>query len=66
MAHLINQTGIKKYAKSLNMRISQEAVIAVESRVERILKEAEAKARVKRRKTILTRDVKYEASLFDQ
>jgi histone H3/H4 len=65
MSQLINQTGIKKYARSLNMRISKNAVLAVESRVKRVLKEAEAKARVKRRKTILTRDVEYEASLFD-
>ena len=65
MSQLINQTGIKKYARSLNMRISHSAVLAVESRIERILKEAEAKARVKRRKTILTRDIEYEASLFD-
>ena len=65
MSQLINQTGIKKYARSLNMRISKNAVLAIESRVKRVLKEAEAKARVKRRKTILTRDVEYEASLFD-
>ncbi len=65
MSQLINQTGIKKYARSLNMRISKNAVLAVESRVKRVLKEAEAKARVKRRKTILTRDIEYEASLFD-
>jgi len=64
MSSLINQTGIKKYAKSLDIRISHEAVLAIEERVERLLKEAKAKARIKKRKTILTRDVEYEASLF--
>lgn len=53
----ILKSNIKKLAKSLNLRISANAIIIVNSRVEEILKKAAKRARENNRKTIKSQDI---------
>ncbi len=62
---LINKTGIRALAKSMDMKISADSFDAAEARLEVILQQAAKKARTKRRKTILKRDFAHEIDLFD-
>jgi histone H3/H4 len=62
---LINKTGIRALAKSLDMKISADSFEAAEARLEAIIKHAAKKAQKKRRKTILKRDFEHELDLFD-
>ena len=62
---LINKTGIRALAKSLDMKISADSYDAAEARLKVILEYAAKKAKSKRRKTILKRDFIHEIDLFD-
>jgi histone H3/H4 len=62
---LINKTGVRALAKSLNMKISADSFEAAEARLKVILEHAAKKAQSKRRKTILKRDFIHEIDLFD-
>ncbi|MDT8393166.1 MAG: hypothetical protein RQ761_04945 [Bacteroidales bacterium] len=62
---LINKTGIRALAKSLDMKISSDSFEAAEARLKTILEHAARKAKAKRRKTILKRDLTHEPDLFD-
>lgn len=62
---LINKTGIRALAKSLDMKISADSMDAAEARLKVILEYAAKKAQQKRRKTILKRDFAHEIDLFD-
>ena len=62
---LINKTGIRALAKSLDMKISADSMDAAEARLKVILEHAAKKAQAKRRKTILKRDFIHEIDLFD-
>lgn len=62
---LINKTGIRALAKSLDMKISADSFDAAEARLKVILEQAAQKAKAKKRKTILKRDFVHELDLFD-
>lgn len=62
---LINKTGVRELAKSLDMKISADSMEAAEARLKAILEHAARKAQKKRRKTILKRDFVHELDLFD-
>jgi histone H3/H4 len=64
MNNLLNQSAAHKLAKSLDIRLGTSGIKALNNRISEILKEASAKARKARRKTILDRDVKHENDLF--
>jgi hypothetical protein len=64
MNHLLNQTAARKLVRSLDIRLGTSGIKALNARIEEIIKEASAKARKSRRKTILERDVRYEHDLF--
>jgi len=64
MNNLLNQTAAHKLAKSLEIRLGTSGIKALNNRIGEILKEASAKARKDRRKTILDRDVTHEMNLF--
>ena len=50
-------SGIKKLAKSLNCRISPNAVIVVDGRVKGLLEKAAERAKANRRRTIMPQDI---------
>lgn len=62
---LINKTGIRALAKSMDMKISADSFEAAEARLQAILEHAAKKAKTKKRKTILKRDFIHELDLFD-
>ena len=62
---LVNKTGIRALAKSLDMKISADSFEAAEARLKAILEHAAKKALKKKRKTILKRDFIHEIDLFD-
>lgn len=62
---LINKTGVRAFAKSLDMKISADSFDAAEARLKVILEHAAKKAQSKKRKTILKRDFIHEIDLFD-
>jgi histone H3/H4 len=62
---LINKTGIRALAKSMDMKISADSFEATEARLQAILEHAAKKAKAKKRKTILKRDFIHELDLFD-
>ncbi len=62
---LINKTGVRELAKSLDMKISADSMDAAEARLKAVLEHAAKKAKKKRRKTILKRDFVHELDLFD-
>ena len=62
---LINKTGIRALAKSLDMKISADSFDAADARLKVILEQAAKKAKAKKRKTILKRDFIHELDLFD-
>ncbi|NQT78397.1 MAG: hypothetical protein HQ565_11830 [Bacteroidetes bacterium] len=62
---LINKTGVRALAKSLDMKISADSFAAAEARIDFIIKHAAKKAQSKRRKTILQRDFEHKLDLFD-
>ena len=62
---LINKTGIRALAKSMDMKISADSFDEAEARLKVILEQAAKKARTKRRKTILKRDLTHEIDLLD-
>jgi histone H3/H4 len=64
MSNLLNQSAAHKLAKSLDIRLGKSGIKALNNRIGEILKEASAKARKARRKTILDRDVIHEKDLF--
>ena len=64
MKNLLNQTAAHKLAKSLDIRLGSSGIKALNNRIGEIMKEATAKARKARRKTILERDVIHEKDLF--
>ena len=62
---LINKTGVRALAKSMDMKISADSMEAAEARLKTILEQAAKKAQQKRRKTVLKRDFIHELDLFD-
>jgi hypothetical protein len=64
MNNLLNQSAAHKLAKSLDIRLGISGINALNERIGEIIKEASAKARKARRKTILDRDIKHEKDLF--
>lgn len=62
---LINKTGVRALAKSLDMKISADSFEAAEARLKSILENAAKKAQSKKRKTILKRDFIHKLDLFD-
>ena len=64
MSNLLNQSAAHKLAKSLDIRLGNSGIKALNNRIGEILKEASAKARKAKRKTILERDVVHEKDLF--
>ncbi len=62
---LINKTGVKSLANSMDMKISASSYEAAEARLKAILEHAAKKAQSKKRKTILKRDFIHELDLFD-
>lgn len=62
---LVNKTGVRALAKSMDMKISADSMEAAEARLKTILEHAAKKARKKKRKTILKRDFIHELDLFD-
>jgi len=53
----ILKSKVRNLAKDLNLRISADAIIVVNSRVEEILKKAAKRARENKRKTIKSQDI---------
>lgn len=64
MSNLLNQSAAHKLARSLDIRLGSSGIKALNNRIGEILKEASAKARKAKRKTILERDVIHEKDLF--
>lgn len=64
MVHLLNKTAAHKLAKSIGIRLGSTGIVALNLRIEQIVKEAAEKARHDKRKTILERDVTHEPDLF--
>jgi histone H3/H4 len=64
MANLLNQSAAHKLAKSFDIRLGTSGIKALNNRIGEIIKEASAKARKARRKTILDRDIMHEKDLF--
>lgn len=64
MNNLLNQSAAHKLAKSIDIRLGNGGIKALNARIEEIIKEAAVKARKARRKTILDRDVTHEKDLF--
>lgn len=64
MANLLNKTAAHKLAKTLDIRLGTTGIKALNNRIKEIMKEAAAKARKSRRKTILERDVVAPKDLF--
>jgi len=65
MSHLITKKGIREYAKSIGMKISHDSFQEAENRLKEILSDGAKKARAKKRKTILKRDLEHQKDLFD-
>ncbi len=64
MAHLLNTTAARHLARSIDIHLGSSGIRALNERIEQIIREAAAKARQKRRKTILERDIVREPDLF--
>ena len=64
MSHLLNFTAARQFAKKIDIHLGTTGIEALNKRIEQIIKEAAAKARHDRRKTILERDVMHEPDLF--
>lgn len=62
---LVNKSAIRALAKSMNMKISADSLIAADQRLKVILEQAAKRAQSKKRKTILKRDMEHEPDLFD-
>ncbi len=48
---------VKRFVKSMNLKISNQAIIIVNGRVEEIVKKAAVRAKLNRRKTIMPHDI---------
>lgn len=64
MSHLLNTSAARHLAKKIDIHLGATGIEALNKRIEQIIKEAAAKARLDRRKTILERDVMHEPDLF--
>jgi histone H3/H4 len=64
MSHLLNITAARQLAKKIDIHLGTTGIEALNKRIEQIIIESAEKARRKRRKTILERDVAHEPDLF--
>jgi hypothetical protein len=64
MNKYLNNSAAHKLAKTLGIRLGTSGILALNHRIEDIIKEAAVKSRKDHRKTILERDVIHEPDLF--